>query len=505
MTRERKTFFILFFLLLGIFSLGVGINFTPLKFPNDGASYVAQADAIVQFGKLQTAASLPRGKVFGYQNGIIYILASLKWLLGSFWPAGYVMMISLLWTFALIEIHRLSYEILEDRFASYLVTGATFLSYEMLLSATSFINESIYLPIFFIVTCYYLRKKEEPLPEMNVLGIAFLLLGLILRYIHINLLFALIIYTFFFEKKFFKRALLITVGSVGVFGLYVLFVGKTTEGSIILDVLRGLSSFQLSSQAESGWSYFNNDILGRLVFMAQAFVLYLNPEKIFGSRNPVIFIPGLIALPVVLYGLFSLKEKLGKRVYFLIIYFASMLGFLFLMPVRVDRYALTLYFYILLAIAFALTKWNIKHLIRPALVLLGVTSLCLTGFMTTRYLLGGKHPDPRKNPSTYRFLAVLKDFKENYNPASFLIYSTEGYMSYWVFKQPVCERVTPPECGSLKFGDSLDHPIIFFGTQESFENIPLLSHDYVISSSYVEPRGPLGAWKLTKRDKKNRS
>jgi hypothetical protein len=458
-----------------VVAVGVFANFTTIKYPNDGVYYVAAAAALIETGRHVNATVVPAGPPITRQNGIVYALAGLMRVTGRAWPIAYALLVTALWTCAILALARFYGALIEAAPASDSggrhppgpsVPGMpacglaifTALQYDILNDSTSFMNEAIYLPVWFLVAAEAGRRllgvgsraelaaviARTP-PSATLVAVVFLASGLFFRSQH---------------------AVVLALASVAL-----VLAGRTGAGLALLGVAVG--SFALyarwveAPQSDDflAWTLSFQSVNGSdPAFAIGLFTSPLSLTKVAPFGHPLMLAAGLGVAALCGAGLARLRRRHAWLAGALALYIAGSMAFLVLLPIEHSRYYAPVNAALVACLA-GLAPRDVSARMLQGAVLAGVfASAAAVAVYVGSYLAGEKHEPAWRG--VYPQLQAHYRFRAESARDRSLAYSRQPRMAYWVLGVPACIPA-PPACAAAS-GRSYDR-VVFIGRKDELD------------------------------------
>jgi hypothetical protein len=479
----------------GVVGVGVFANFTTVKYPNDGVYYVAAASSLLDTGRHVNATVTPPGPPITRQNGIVYVLAALMRATGRGWPVAYALLVTALWTCAVLAMGRFFGALIGGhklRESSTSRVGSStpgdalaflaFLQYDILNDSTSFMNEAIYLPVLCLVAAQVgrqligLRSRAElrtaiaRLPRSSILvAVAFLVLGLFFRSQHAVVLAVALVVLALAGRA--GVGLALAGAAFGAFAVYTRWFAAPPSDGFLARIL----AFQSVDGSD-------------LPFAVGLFTSPLSLTKVVPFDHPVALVAGVAMAGLCGTGLARMKQRHTWLATLIALYVAGSLAFLVLLPIEHSRYYAPVNAALVACLA-ALAPRHMSARRWQAGVLAGVlASGGAVAVYVTSYLAGDKH-EPAWRGGYPQLLAHHRYRAERSRDRS-LTYSRQPRMAYWVLGVPACVPA-PADCADA-LGRSYDR-VVFIGRKDELEGQDGL-RGFQISEPVTQPIDGYAAW-----------
>lgn len=451
---------------VAIIGAGVAANFSALRTPNDGVYYVTAARALLETGQHVDATVIPYGPPITRQNGVVYVLAALIAVAGSAWPIAWAMLVAALWIAAIVVMARFYGELL-DR-AGWPFAILTVLQYDLLNDSTSFMNEGLYAPAFFLLAAQFGRHLLASAPMPRWFGpalLVFLLAGLFFRNQHVVAL-GVAAAALGLAGRW-MMAVTVPVAALGAFAVYAATLPAPVTDGYFATVTR----FESIEASDAPY----------------ALALFTGPlslTKLVPYGHPVVIVTGLAAAAAVAAGLLRLRRAQPALAGAIALYIAGTLVFLVMLPFVSTRYFALANLPLLAAMAVLVPRQvDAARLVgAAALVIAGVA-----GLYVQRYLSGEKREQAYPQLVAHQRAALVA--------GDSLIYSSQPRMVAWVLGIPAC-AVAPDACAAAR-GLENGRSVVFIGQGDELEGQEGL-HGYAIARPLTDPAAGYAAWLLTR-------
>jgi hypothetical protein len=456
----------------GIVAGGVSANFTTIKYPNDGVYYVAAAATLLESGHHVNATVSPPGPPITRQNGIVYALTGLMRVTGPLWPIAYAVMVTALWTGAILALARFYGALAGGDEAPGSATGRkpgpsllayslalfTFLQYDILNDSTSFMNEAIYLPVWFLVAAdagrqligvrsrAALAAAVARMPRSSVLvAVAFLVLGLFFRTQHAVVLALALVCLALAGRA--GAGVALTGAAVGMYVIYARAIDAPPSDDFL--------AWTLSLQSVGG---------SDPAFAIGMFTSPFSLTKVVPFGHPVTLVAGLGLAGLCGAGLARMHRCHSWLAGAIALFIAGSVAFLVLLPIEHSRYYAPVNAALVACLA-ALAPRDVSVRSVQGAVLAGLLASAATvSVYVTSYLAGEKH-DPAWR-GVYPQLLTHYRYRAEEPRGRSLVYSRQPRMAYWVLGVPACIPA-PPDC-AVASGRTYDH-VVFIGRKDELE------------------------------------
>jgi len=469
-------------IVLIVVAAGVAANFSPLRTPNDGVYYVAAAQALVETGAHVDATVVPHGLPITRQNGIVYVLAVMMGIAGAAWPVLYVLAVAMLWATAIIVMARFYRELRRGadpdpwtRREAWLLAGLTCLHYDLWNDSTSFMNEGIYVPVFFALAAETGRRligvrtgaeATAALGGMSrwaaMTGLVFLLAGLFFRNQHVVLL-ALVAAAGPSLRNHRLLGLAAPLAAVAAFAVYVAWLPAPVTDAYLATVT-GAESIELADAA----------------YALAMFTGPLSLTKVLPYDHPLTIVTALVMAVATIAGLRQMWRRHRVLSGALAVYLAGTAVFLVMLPFTYTRYyalanlPLIAAWSTLLPTRAASARW----LSVPAAIIAMVVVLYVRS-----YLSGEKREQAYPQLVAHQRAALLI--------GDALVYSSQPRMVFWVLGVPACGG--PPDACAVARGVEAGTPAVFIGREDEIEGQHGL-RGHVLTRALTEPSAGYAAW-----------
>ena len=468
-------------IVLIVVAAGVALNFSSLRTPNDGVYYVAAAQALVETGAHVDATVVPYGLPITRQNGIVYVLAAMMGIAGPAWPVLYVLAVAMLWAAAIIVMARFYRELRRGvaadpwtRREAWVLAGLTCLHYDLWNDSTSFMNEGIYVPVFFALAAETgrrligVRTRAEATAALGgmsrwagMTGLVFLLAGLFFRNQHVVLL--ALIAAAGLSLRNHRLLALAAPAAVAAFAAYVAWLPAPVTDAYLATVTSA-ESFELADAA-----YALAIVTGPLSL-----------TKMLPYDHPLTVVTALVMAVATIAGLRQTWRRDRVLSGALALYLAGTAVFLVMLPFAYTRYyalanlPLIAAWSMLLPTRAASARW----LAVPVAVIAMVCVLYVRS-----YFSGEKREQAYPQLVAHQRAALLI--------GDALVYSSQPRMVAWVLGVPACGA--PPDACAAARGVEAGTPAVFIGRKDELEGQHGL-HDYVLTRALTETSDGYAAW-----------
>lgn len=467
-----------------VIALGVAANFSPLRTPNDGVYYVAAARAFVETGAHVDATVIPYGLPVTRQNGIVYALAGMMSVAGDAWPVLYALVVTALWVWAVAAMAR-CYDGLNQPeglkasgYRGWVLAAFTFFQYDLLNDSTSFMNEALYVPVFFALAAEVGRRLigavsradvaaglGELKPWLRVTGLGFVLVGLFFRNQHAVLLPLVATGCWLAGRRLLAIAL--PVGALAAFAVYAAWLpAPVTDG--YFSTLAGAESIEASD----------------LAYAAAMFTGPLSLTKVLPYGHPLTQVAALAMAVATMVGLQRMWRRHPYLATACALYMAGTLAFLVLLPFVSTRYYGLVNLPLIAAWAMLLPPVLPEHDVSvrwfavPAAVVAVVVALYVRS-----YLSGEKHEQAYPQLQAHQRAADLV--------GQALVYSSQPRMAFWVLGVPACGSA-PDDCAAAR-GLVTSRTVVFIGRADEWQGQDGL-RGYRIARPLTVPAEGFAAW-----------
>lgn len=492
------------FVVTSLITLIVSLTFFDFRFPGDGAYYHALSDHLLSTGSLKDVTVIPHGPVVTRQNGIVFFIASIKYIFGKFWWVAYIAVVSVLWAVFVTKMHSTVCMIIKEtkllRFfsLSVFISYIPLLHYNSILSIGGFVNESIFLPLIWILflDCFKvlhspdLFSKSQFFKELEVrtilIGLFVVIFGVIFRIQSITFILAIFAGLAFCRHISFRIFLAICAVPLLVFLILSHYQDSSTSDRIMAEVL-SVKGFPLNNM----FRFFSQ-------LASPISLISVSPSRGFLAGSFVSL--GVICFASVLsiLGLITVfkRSKALCLTFSLLILLNGL--FLIVLPMHSARYehiltvpVLLLYLYGLSCFRHSLSLRKIQLL--SFLFVLGSTGL-VAGY-AENYFKGSD-----SSTTFFKIRGYVSSLERLKGRNNFIIYSEEPRYTYWYSGLASCS-VAPPECFSANSLTS-DDDIYYVGSKEFFTE-----HRLVFGYERLENRGSINdnsrggdidVWKVSK-------
>jgi hypothetical protein len=454
-------------------------NFTGIKFPNDGVYYLNIAENLINHGLFQDTISVPINPAVTHQNGIVFCLVVLKLVFGKYCFVAYVVLISVLWFYALKKMYELARYLGISKTVSIILGFVMYTKPEILTSNLSLSNESIYLPLcYYAVSDFLIKLNGNNRDKNNALLYLFLVIGLFFRNQHITILF-----TLFFSAWMFKldERKAVTIFSIMGGLLFFIYVGLTPH---LINQNLVNESFVIG----------NRFSLEKISFVLRQFANIYMPGFFFVKYVVFNLLLGLVFFSLFLFGLWKIcnQEKYKRLGILLILLIGSNSLFLFVLPFSDDRYSVVMHFYILLVQVSILTGFR-KSIQKTIPVMFVIVTISLFALILFKYVNGTKGRVP-----VYGMLKQYEEYKTlpDIKNENIIYFSESPRMTYWMLEKSSCD-LSPAECAEYFKYDEKTSDMVYFGSITKFNNRKQLA-GYKVADCLISKCKNYGIWRIEK-------
>lgn len=492
------------FVVTSLITFIVSLTFFNFRFPGDGAYYHALSDHLLSTGSLKDVTVIPHSPVITRQNGIVFFIASIKYIFGKLWWVAYIAVVTVLWTVFVTKMHLTVCLIIKEtktlRFfsLSILISYIPLLHYNSILSIGGFINESIFLPLIWILflDCFNVLhspdsfSKSKFFKELEVeailIGLFVVMFGVIFRIQSITYILAIFAGLAFCRLISCRMFFAIFAVPLLVFLILSHYQYSSTSDRILAEILsiRDLP--------------FNN------VF--RFFSQLASPISLISVAPPRGFLAGsIVSLGVICFA--SILSILGliavfKRSRALCLTFSLLILlnglFLIVLPMHSSRYEHILTVPVLLLYLYGLTCFWHSLSLRKIQILSFFFVLGSTGLVAgyaENYFKGSD-----SSTTFFKIRGYVSALDRVKSQSNFIIYSEEPRYTYWYSGLASCS-VAPPECFSANSLTS-DDDIYYVGSKEFFtEHRLLIGYERVENGGAINDisgGGDIDVWKVSK-------